>query len=401
MTGAHRRSSDAWLRDAGIELSDPEEAALELHDPSDPDDGDAEAASVAALPISGGHPWYELDAHGIVEASLPVPDLLVPEMQLGPGRPCAIWGSPGSGKNWTAQAIALAVASGRPALARFDVTRSRVLHVSYDMGAVATTLRYRQLANGMGIARDELLGWLSISIRPAVSLTTTGIVESLAEKLHAGGFRLLVLDNARDSAPAVDENSSQFGEILGRLGEACELADATAIYLHHTRKPLQDSDGDPTAASGRGTGAILARSGCVWAVHGDGDDPRKLIHLRQHDLCAEQLDTMWLYRVDGCHSPQPLDVGGRDPEGFHLMADEDGPDSGSQSARVAEVAEQVADAVSANPGLGTTGIREAVPGVRRELLSDAINDLLACGRIEDRGKGGARSPRSYYPKGGS
>jgi len=226
-------------------------------------------------------PWGQrLDVHALFVEELPPVRWAMPGLELGPGRPCGVWGKPGSGKTLFVQEIALAVATGGTAFGRWECPKGRVLHLSYDFGAQAVKIRYRQLANGLGLGVEDLGDRLEVRVFPAVYLNDPH-AEQLFRDLCTG-FDLVILDCLRDALPGADENDSLNAVHLKMLARVSEALNSTFIYLHHLKK----GDEDITIDSGRGSGSIGAASGTVWGLDGQGDEPRTAKHIRQHDVSA-------------------------------------------------------------------------------------------------------------------
>jgi hypothetical protein len=230
--------------------------------------------------MAPGDPWKRADANAIFREEL-LPAVWVCEaLQLGPGRPFGIWGTAGAGKTLVASALALSVASGRPLFGRFEVKRGRVLHISYDSGTRAVRKRYRQLALGLGLEWSEVDGQIETSVFPDIYLNSKGAAEAFAELCK--GFDLVVIDNFRDAVPGEEENGSELAQFLKIPARISEATGCTFVYLHHMRK----NQGEPTLDSGRGSGAIVAASGAIWALTGSENEPREMKLLR----CADDAD---------------------------------------------------------------------------------------------------------------
>lgn len=233
--------------------------------------------------------WRALGTEEIFLEGLPEVPMLVPGLDLGPGRPCGLVGGPGSGKTATVISIALSVLSGKPVFGELPVSSpGRVLHVTYDMGRRAVALRYRQFANGLGLSPGDVMGRLVVAAHPKLFLNSEGAREAFGKA--ARGFSLVILDNARDASPGDDENDSTFGARLTDFGAACEAAGAVGLYLHHTKKDVEEM----TIGSSRGSSAIVAASGSIWGLEGEGDGPRTMRHLRPHDMSDGLLEPLTL-----------------------------------------------------------------------------------------------------------
>lgn len=226
-------------------------------------------------------PWgHRLDVHSLFVEELPPVRWAMPGLELGPGRPCGVWGKPGAGKTLFVQEIALAVATGGQAFGKWECPKGRVLHLSYDFGAMAVKIRYRQLANGLGLTVEDIGNRLEVRIFPALYLNDPNAERLFFELCQ--GFDLVVLDCLRDALPGADENDSLNAVHLKMLARVSESLNCTFLYLHHLKK----GDEDITIDSGRGSGSIGAASGTVWGLDGQGSEPRTATHIRQHDVSA-------------------------------------------------------------------------------------------------------------------
>lgn len=302
--------------DPWADYPDPEWLDQVATDPGDEPDLDLdppEPPKVRPRAPVGVGAWRMHGASVVFDAPFPDVNWLLPEFELAPGRPAGFWGAPGSGKNFLVQNLALSVAAGvqalagpleaaHPAAGRV-ARRGRVLHITYDMGLRPTALVYRQLANGMGLTREQLAGQLSLSVHPQINLTSPDASRHFAEIMAP--YDLVILDNLRDAAPGVDENDSQFGSLLATFGAAAEAVDATAIYLHHTAKSTRDA----RIGAGRGTSAVPAASGAVWLIQGEGNEARRVVHLRSHDLSVGLHEPLTLHLEAVPDPPGGFDTG--------------------------------------------------------------------------------------------
>ena len=332
---------------------------------AEPPDPDAEEIGPAPIPPAA---WNPRDTHGVFEVEWVEPEWLVPSLELGPGRPMGLAGPPGCGKNDTAQALALAVMSGRDAYERFRVARrGRVIHLTWDMGGRATALRYRQLAAGAGIGLNEIRDRLVLCSYPATTLTSPKALQEFAAVLQ--GFDLAILDNLRSATPGQDENSSTFAGYLEVFGRACAQVGCSGLYLHHTRK-----GGGGGGDSMRGTSAILAASGALWRIEGEKDAPRHVVHERQHDMSDGMKPDFWLVRQEP-DSPEPYDTGEHPP--IRLVARLEAPPTGAKRAGAREA---VLKAIRSSPGIGKNEIVRAIGG-SHDAVPEVLEALLRDGRI--------------------
>lgn len=305
----------AWMRGEGFSFEEMKSTlAARNRERCRPPLSDSEVEQIARssskyeLKADGSKDVWNLSHAGdVFGAELAPTEWLCEALQLGPGRPFGVWGAPGGGKTLFASAVGLAVASGADAFGAYPVKRGRVLHISYDSGTRAVRKRYRQLAIGMGLEwQATLTGQLDTAIFPEVYLNSPNASEKWEELCK--GYALVILDNFRDSVPGAEENSSELAVFLKVLARISDKHGTCFLYLHHLKK----IEGAPTVDSGRGSGAIAAASGAIWALTGIGSEPRQAKQLRTADDAdgwAEtfnlELTAEWQYRVtEGALEPE-------------------------------------------------------------------------------------------------
>lgn len=238
------------------------------------------AARVASVtPIHGGpsEPFAWVDVTGIFAVPIPEPKWVVPAMELGPGRPCGLWGLGGGGKSWDGMEICQAVASGRKAFGHFDVTQGNVSHVSHELGLRAVRERHRRLANGNGMQLEDFGDRLRISCLPKLFLNTPGAEDHYCRAFE--GQSLVLLDSLRRAVPGEDENSSEMSNHLDVMNRVSEKTGASFLVIHHCGK----GEVSDKRLAGRGSTAIMDGSGCVWLLEGSGQGPRLMTQIRAHD----------------------------------------------------------------------------------------------------------------------
>jgi hypothetical protein len=237
--------------------------------------------------------WMTVDE--LLSSELGEPKWLVPALELGPGRPCGLWGYGGTGKSYVAMALALAVASGVELFGRLPVRQGRVAHLSHELGARVLKERYRRLANGQGIRLSDLGDRLIVAPYPSIYLNQATAEDAYLEAFK--GFDLVVIDSFRRAIPGSDENDSTVSDCLMMLARVSNLTDCTFVVLHHTGKSdiqAKPGDGSDKRASGRGSSGIFDACGCIWLVEGAGRGPRKLTQIRAHDDGDGGLDALWI-----------------------------------------------------------------------------------------------------------
>jgi hypothetical protein len=236
----------------------------------------------------------------------------------------------------------VSVATGRQVFGRLDASHGRVLHITYDYGAMATKLRYRQLANGLGVEAGELAGRLELAPFPTLNPASPEALEAFTLKFD--GFDLVVLDNLRSATGSADENASTFGTYVHILGTTSEKTGATTLYVHHTKK--RDAV-DTNWARLRSDSRRLRLS--VGIELGE-NETRKLVHIRAHDMAEMMCEPMWLTLVPGEHGS--FDTGTH-TRSLSLIAHDENPAAVGKRKRDEEIRTPVRCArLKSTPGSG-------------------------------------------------
>lgn len=359
-------------------LQQKEDADLEAQYTED-DDVETSAAPIVGIsdpiPIAPG--WHPVYSDDIFCSPFEKPKTLCEALEICAGRPIGIIGAPGAGKNDASQALALAIASGKPAFGIFPVTTGKVLHLTWDMGDVSTRIRYRRLANGMGLQEADIRDRIVLCPFPLVDLTNEFAKREFAAVMR--GFDLAIIDNARAAAPGAPENDSTFGALISLLGEAAQHAGCIPLYLHHGRK-----GGGAGLEAIRGSTSIAGASGAMWLVEGQGSGSRKVTQIRMGDCSTGEKPPFWL-RHEISESPPAFDTG---PElaPIRLAASLEDPDAGEVAGDSAELSEAILVALTAAPGMSGAEIAKALGRRKNEILAE-VQNMIERGELTRVGKG--------------
>lgn len=263
-----------------------------------------------------------------------------------------IGGAPKSFKSWLAFELALAVASGRPALGRFAVrpggTGPVLLYAAED-SAPAVRERVAGLARARAVALDALpIGLITVD---SLRLDRPDHRDRLHATLAKIRPRLLVLDPLVRLHRADENSSAEISELLGWLRGWQREFHVAIMLVHHVRKTATGQPGQSLRGSGD--------------LHAWGDS--NLYLLRDHGRL--------LLHAEHRSNPVPpafaIELGG-DPPRLTATAvdaeDTDGP-----------LAERVLHALARQP-LTRTELRDQLR-VRNETLGAVLDHLVADGRL--------------------
>lgn len=337
-------------------------------------------------------PRKRIEIVSAADLSRPLPPVpwLAKALGIAPGRPTVIVGKAGSGKTLAVQDFAIAVASGQPVFgdSRFAVRQGSVLHLDLDQGRYATARRYQQLARGRGLDLAALpidCAFFGFKLTEGATISVEA-VHALTEA--AEGRALVIIDSLRGLAPGLDENSSEFGEVLQTLAyiaDAVELRTGQPapvfLVLHHSGK-------GESSAAGRGTSAIMDRAGAVWVVaREEGSDAATWTHEKASELALGKQGPFTTALVKGAPDPEgsPADVR------IVTMAPAPNTDAVTRDERVA-VARVLAQRAYVDNGCSAHGIRGLGTGIAEKRLRVVLGVMVANREVEHRGSG----PKSTY-----
>ena len=360
-----------------------EEAAIDESWVDDARNPDVITSIKAPVPHGTPHAkWKLVPGSEILFGAMPPVNWLIESLDLAEGRPMGLWGAPGSGKNVLAQTWGLMVASG-VSLGPWVVSAPpmRVLHITYDMGKYATSMKYRQLANGLGLDPGILQDNLDIAAHPEYNLTTDNAAGKFLKLLKDGNYGFVILDNLRAATPGSNENDSDFGTHVGNFGAACEHSGCVGLYLHHTKKGA----GINLEAS-RGSGSILAASGPIWMIgESSKNKPRQLHHLRAHDTTTSFKDPSWvqLHLASKPAALIPMPAGHPNAAWLTITADDPTPGK-KDKAKPDKRVEAILAALRATPNMGINEIREAVQ-MSKPVVVAVVKDMVTKGLIKNCG----------------
>lgn len=271
-----------------------------------------------------------------------------------------IGGAPKCCKTYLALEIALAVASGRPCLGRFDVLDPGPVLV---FAAEDAPLQLRDRILGLAKARAADFNSLQIFLILAqqLRLDLPYDLTRLAQAIEKYQPRLLILD------PFVrlhrcDENSArEVSALLADLRDLQRRFQLAVLLVHHTRK-----------ANGEASGQTLRGSS---DLHAWGDSNLYLRRSQDHLLLAVE------HRAARAPDPFALQLQGDATPHLELVAPAPSP------ARGQSLHAEILELLRRHPEpLANFQLRKALK-VRNQLLTAALRELLAQNKISrvDRG----------------
>lgn len=150
-------------------------------------------------------------------------------------------------KTWLALSLGVSVASGRPWLGHYVVSRGRVAVLDFESGTYELTRRLKLIG-----ARDADVG--ANLLRSSYSGASLSDPEAWVD-LAGLGLSLLIIDSFAAAEPATDENDKRAALLLQNAGSFAEVTGCTVVVVHHANK--NESGGDNRLRV-RGSTAIFA-----------------------------------------------------------------------------------------------------------------------------------------------
>lgn len=271
-----------------------------------------------------------------------------------------IGGQPKSFKTWAALELAIAVASGKPCLGRFDVhKRGHVLLYAAEDSPAAIRSRVAAICRARGVDIERLA--VGLITEPALRLDDPACRARIDATLEKVNPELLILDPLV-RLHASDENSSaEVSSLLGFLRAMQRKHHVAIAIVHHVRKTAGSSPGQAL----RGSGDLYAwLDSALYLVRSKG----RLMLAPQHRNRA---------------SPEPMCVELRTSPA-HLAIVGDGPE-GLQAAAAQALDARVVNTLNEQGALSRVHLRAALR-VRNESLGAALARLEANGRIAQQGQ---------------
>lgn len=315
---------------------------------------DEEPASPAPEPLLNDTPKCPVWLTGAALAEpVPAVDWLVRDLELAPGRCPILAADSGSGKSWSVQSIALSVATGKDVFARFPCRKGAVFHVAEDSDVGAVLDRYQKLARGMGASLAEL----DLAVYTPRFRVTTARGEydpkPLAEVMKTAakhGAALVIIDSLATVCVGLEENSPEIALPLydSRHGTL------TVLWTHHTNKAGENY---------RGSSALKAAAGSMWAMAGERDEPRVWTNTK-HAERTERKD-----RLDSFQTTW---------DGHQIVTYE--PEDTSREERAADrISKEILTVMERGAAATKSGILELVGGQRN--LKYQVFEFLVYSRV--------------------
>ena len=169
------------------------------------------------------------------------------------GETCNVIAASKAGKSWLVYGLALAIATGRRWLDRFETVRGRVLIVDNELMKPILLHRLAKVGHAMGLERSDWTDRIEILFLRG-KLADIHQVRKLAEK--RSGIDLVTLDALYRALPAgtSENDNGQMTAIYNELDAMAAEMNSAVVCVHHASKGAQS--GKSITDRGSGAGAI-------------------------------------------------------------------------------------------------------------------------------------------------
>lgn len=197
--------------------------------------------------MSGGNELKVLRAAEIAPRPQDEPAWLI-EGLWGAGAVGLIGGAPKSCKSWLSLEMALAVASGRPCLGRYEVPSPgpALLYAAED-----APLQVRERLEGLSRARGAGFPELEVGliVEPSLRIDRAEDLARLRTTVDRRRPKLLVLDPYVRLQRVDENNSTEVSQVLGALRDLSREFELSIVLVHHARKGPAEQTGQALRGS--------------------------------------------------------------------------------------------------------------------------------------------------------
>lgn len=196
----------------------------------------------------------------------------------------AMAGKPASGKTWLALDLAVAIASGKPWLRKFDVTQGPVLLIDEESPGPILRSRLDMLMRSAGENRQALP--IKVAWRKGLNLSSQRSVDQLKETIADVQPVLVIIDAFAEVHRESENVADEVAKVFNRLREAGKPSNPAFLVLHHNRKD---------SGTFRGSSHIEATLDTMLSVSISDDDTSKVEHAKAR--CSARVASFGVRRI--------------------------------------------------------------------------------------------------------
>jgi len=187
---------------------------------------------------------------------------------LREGETMNIIASPKTGKSWPTLDLAIAVATGRPWLGRYETVPGDVLIIDNELHRETSAHRIPRVAHARGVAMREMDDRIFVdNLRGRLQDIFT--LAPYFAALEPGRFKVIVLDAFYRFMPAGgDENDNgTMANIYNRLDAFADTLDCCFVLIHHSTKGSQSAKSVTDVGAGAGAQSRATDTHLVLRPH--------------------------------------------------------------------------------------------------------------------------------------
>lgn len=203
-----------------------------------------------------------------LDARLPPLAPVVIDGLLRIGEVCNLVAAPKTGKSWSAMALAIAAAAGRPWLGR-TVEQSRVLVIDLELNEATIRHRLRRIADAMNVTQADIGGRIRFLAWRGKGKTMAHVVAAV----RSGNYDLVIIDPLYPLLPpGVSEIDDQgIRAIYTQLLQLAQQMDTAIVAVHHSAKGTTVDRATTDVGSGSGVMSRAVDTHLVLRVDPDHD----------------------------------------------------------------------------------------------------------------------------------
>ncbi len=187
---------------------------------------------------------------------------------LREGETMNVIASPKTGKSWLTLDLAIAVATGRPWLGRYETVPGEVLIIDNELHRETSASRVPKVASARGVAMREINERIFIdNLRGR--LRSIDNLSPYFEALEPGRFKVIVLDAFYRFMPqGGDENDNgTMANIYNRIDSFADRLGCCFVLIHHSTKGSQSSKSVTDVGAGAGAQSRATDTHLVLRPH--------------------------------------------------------------------------------------------------------------------------------------
>ena len=175
---------------------------------------------------------------------------------------------PKVGKSWLASDMALAVATGRPWLDRFETERGDVLIIDNELHPTTSADRIPQVMAARGITAADVADHLFVSNLRG-NLKDISSLGAYFDHVYEERFKMIIIDAFYRMLPAeADENNNAaMAGVYNTIDRYAEMLGSAFVLVHHTSKGNQSYKSITDVGAGAGSQARATDAHLVLRPH--------------------------------------------------------------------------------------------------------------------------------------